>query len=59
MAVVGMTELILVELDVELVVLFDPDRPNAVDGRVIREAVLPAVFSDVSRANKVLKLKLF
>jgi hypothetical protein len=52
--VVGLNEVVLWKLEVDLEVLLGPDCPHAVDGGVVRAAVLQSVGADVGGADKVL-----
>ena len=47
--------MILWELDVDFEVLLGPNGPNAVDGRVVCEAVINAILTDVRGSDEVLE----
>ena len=43
------------ELDVDFKVLFRPNGPNAVNGRVVGEAVIDSILTDVRGSDEVLE----
>ena len=55
MAIVRLNEVIFRELEVDLEIFFGSDGPHAVDGSVVRPAVLQPVGADVGSPDEVLK----